>query len=68
MEQFTTDRAHLMAIKDNEILQLKQEVDKLLNDAKDGGSSIADMKKQIFVLEQDKAELLMLKVWIVDCA
>ena len=62
MEQFTTDRAHLIAIKDNEISNLKQEVEKLLNDARDGGSSIAEMKKQIFLLEQDKSELLMLKV------
>lgn len=62
MEQFTTDRAHLIAVKDNEIGNLRQEVEKLLNDAKNGGSSIAELKKKIFNLEQDKAELLMLKV------
>ncbi|XP_067932858.1 interaptin-like [Watersipora subatra] len=61
MEQFMTDRAHLIAIKDNEIQNLKQEIDKLLNEARDGGSSIAEMNKQVFLLEQDKAELLMLK-------
>ena len=37
-------------------------MEKLLNDAKNGGSSIAELKKKIFNLEQDKAELLMLKV------
>lgn len=62
MEQFTTDRAHLIAVKDNEISKLRAEIEKLLHDAKDGGSSISEMKKKIFGLEQDKAELLMLKV------
>jgi len=62
MEQFSTDRAHLIAVKDNEIQNLRQEIDKLIGEAKDGGSSIAEMKKTIFQLEQDKAELLLLKV------
>ncbi|KAF6039822.1 hypothetical protein EB796_001858 [Bugula neritina] len=67
MEQFSTDRAHLIAVKDNEIQNLRQEIDKLIGEAKDGGSSIAEMKKTIFQLEQDKAELLLLKEqWQAD--
>lgn len=62
MEQFTTDRAHLIAIKDNEIGNMRQELEKLMQDAKSGGSSISELKKKIFSLEQDRAELLMLKV------
>lgn len=62
MEQFTTDRAHLLAVKDNEIRSLKEEVDRLMNENTEGGSSIAEMKKKIFQLEKDKSELLLLKV------
>jgi len=62
VKQLGTDRANIVALRDNEITQLRGDIERLMNEAQEGGLSIAEMKKKNWQLEQDKAELLLLKV------